>query len=315
MATTPSRSLVTPVRFEPFFVHLGSFVAVIAYFVVLGRSSDPRTGVQLALPVALTIMSVYVVVAHRAGLLKQFDFGLWAMFAVGTITVLTGSEGARNLFAEYSPAVLFVTLGMVALVPLLLGREPFTVFFARRGTPAWQQKTRDFVIINRIITAWFAVLFLVAASLVIWAPHDFLFSTVYPNLLIFAVGIPSQFVIPPAYLRFVGPGSPESVEAAIMGMPLVFDPKAAPDVRATIQFHVRGQDANDYWVRVADRGCESAEGEAPTADLVINTPGSVWLGVARGEVDPAAALLGEQYSIEGDGALLLQFSEWFPGRR
>ena len=34
---------------EPFFVHVGSFVAVVMYFAILGFSSDPETGVQTAL--------------------------------------------------------------------------------------------------------------------------------------------------------------------------------------------------------------------------------------------------------------------------
>jgi hypothetical protein len=161
---TPSESADTRGRFEPFFVHVGSFVAVIVYFVVHGMASDPAEGVRIALPVALVVMSGYMWVARRRRLLKQFDFGLWSMFAVGTATVLGGCEGARFLFANYSVAILFCTLGLVAVVPPLVGREPFTVFFARRGTPAWQQKTRDFVIINWIITAWFAVLFAAAAA-------------------------------------------------------------------------------------------------------------------------------------------------------
>jgi hypothetical protein len=259
-------------------------------------------------------MSVYMLVAHRVHLLKQFDAGLWSMFAVGTTAVLGGSQGARDLFASYSPAILFFTLGMVALVPLLLGREPFTVFFARRGTPAWQQKTRDFVVINRIITLWFAVLFLTAAALVVRAPHDFRFAVVYPNLLVFVAGLPSQLWIPPLYLRLFGPHPPESVETALLGMPLLFDAKAAGDVEATIQFRVSGPGAGDFWVRVADGACESAEGEASAADLVIHTPSAVWMGIARGEIDPAQALLDQQYSIEGNSEILLRFSEWFPGR-
>jgi putative sterol carrier protein len=47
---------------------------------------------------------------------------------------------------------------------------------------------------------------------------------------------------------------------------------------------------------------------------VIRAPSSVWLGIARGEIDPAQALVGQQYSIEGDSAILLRFGEWFPGR-
>jgi hypothetical protein len=310
---TPTEPPVARVRLEPFFVHVGSFVAVIVYFVVLGRASDPETGVGVALPIALAVMSGYMWAAHRVRLLKQFDIGLWSMFALGTVAVLGGSENARSLFASYSAAILFFTLGMVALVPLLLGREPFTTFFARRGTPAWQQKTRDFVIINRVITAWFSVLFLAAMAVVVWAPHDPLFAFVYPNLLIFGAGLPSQFWIPPLYLRLFGPHPPETVETAILGMSLTFDAKAAGDARATIQFHVSGA-GGDFRVRVADGACESSEGEATSPDLVIRTPASVWLGIARGELDPAQALLDQQYSIEGDSSILLRFADWFPRR-
>lgn len=301
-------------RLEPFFVHVGSFVAVIVYFVVLGRAADPQAGVRVALPVALVVMSAYMGVAWRVvGQLKQFDYGLWAMFAVGTLAVLGGSQRALELFAHYSPAILFFALAMVALVPLLLGREPFTVFFARRGTPAWQQKTRDFDIINRIISSWFALLFLIAMALVAWAPDDFYFAVLYPNLLVFAAGLTSQRWMPPLYLRLFGPHPPEAVETAILGMPMLFDGKAAGDARATIRFHVSGPEAGDFWVRIADGACESGEGDVLGADLVIQTPDSVWLGIARGEIDPGQALLDRQYSIEGDGAILLRFGEWFPG--
>ena len=205
----PSESSMTRNRFEPFFVHVGSFVAVMVYFVILGRASDPAAGVRTALPVALAVMTGYMLAAHRVRLLKHFDIGLWSMFAVGTATVLGGSEGARTLFASYSAAILFTTLALVAVVPLLLGREPFTVFFARRGTPAWQQKTRDFVVINQIITVWFAVIFATAAGLAAWDPHDTRFAIIFPNLLVFVVGLPSQLWLPPLYLRLFGPHPPE----------------------------------------------------------------------------------------------------------
>ncbi|MBW2242206.1 MAG: SCP2 sterol-binding domain-containing protein [Deltaproteobacteria bacterium] len=104
------------------------------------------------------------------------------------------------------------------------------------------------------------------------------------------------------------------METTILGMPLTFDAEAASDARATIQFRVSGEGAGDYWMRVCDGVCESAEGEAQTSDLVIRTPGKVWLGIARGEIDPGQALLDQQYSIEGDSGILLSFGKWFPGR-
>jgi hypothetical protein len=308
-------SAVAPSRLEPFFVHVGSFVAVVVYFGVLGSAADPAEGVDTALPVALAVMSGYMLAAHRRRLRKQFDIGLWSMFAVGTATVLGGSEVARTLFANYSATILFSTLGLVAAVPLLLGIEPFTTFFARRSTPVWQQKTRDFVIINRIITVWFAVLFGAAAALTAWAPHDICFAFVYPNLLVFVAGLPSQLWIPPFYLRLFGPHPPETVDAAILGMPLTFDASAAMDAEASIQLRVGGAEGGDFWIRVAGGRCESSEGVIASPDLTIHTPGSVWLGIARGELDGAQALLEGQYSIEGDAAILMRLGEWFPSRR
>jgi len=311
---TPSESADTRPRFEPLFVHVGSFVAVIVYFTVHGMASDPAAGARIALPAALVVMSVYMLAAQRRGLLKHFDFGLWPMFALGTAAVWGGSENASFVFANYSATVLFITLALVAAVPPLLGREPFTMGFARRSTPAWQQKTRDFVVINQIITAWFAAIFTAAAVLAAWDPKDFLFAIVYPNVLVFVFGLPSQIWMPPLYLRIFGPHPPETAETAILGMTMMFDAKAAGDARATIQFRVSGDDSGDYWLRVADGACEGFEGQAPSADLTINTPSEVWLRIARGELDAAQALLDQQYSIEGDSSILLHFGEWFPSR-
>jgi hypothetical protein len=39
------------------------------------------------------------------------------------------------------------------------------------------------------------------------------------------------------------------------------------------------------------------------------------LRIARGELDPGQALMDQQYTIEGDGQLLLRLGEWFPTRR
>jgi putative sterol carrier protein len=300
---------------ELFFVHVGSFVAVIVYFALHASAGAPEEAVRIALPVALAVMTAYAVAAHRRHHLKQFDFGLWTMFALGTLAVLAGSERALYWFANYSAAILFTTLGLVATLPLLFGPEPFTVHFARRGTPAWQQKTREFAIINRIITIYFALLFFAGAASAAWAPHDFRFSVLFPNLLVFVAGLPSQLWIPPLYLKLVRPHPPETLEAAIMGMPLTFDAKAARGAEATIQFQVSGPDAGSYTLRVDDRGCQSFEGAAPAPDLTISTPDSVWLQIARGELDAAQALVEQQYRVEGETGILLRLAEWFPRGR
>jgi hypothetical protein len=260
-------------RLEPFFLHVGSFLSVIAYFAILESASSRECGSRSPSP--------WVSPRSTWGSRTAWGFSSTSTSARGRCSASVrwpfwgGSESAAFLFANYSTAILFGTLAAVAIVPPLLGFDPFTIQFARRSTPAWQQKTRDFVIINRVVCAWFGLIFVAAAALAAWAPHDVLLGIVVPNLLVLAVGFPSQRWIPPLYLRLVGPSPPESVETAILGMALGFDPRAAGDATATFQFRVSGPEAGAYWIRVAGGSCESSEGVAASPDITILTPGEV----------------------------------------
>jgi len=297
-----------------FFMHIGSFVAVIVYFQLCAQAAYTPAGVRFALLVGLAVMSGYSALAFQRGELKQFDLGLWAMFALGTLGAYTGVAPVLALFQHYSAAVLFVTLGLVAVVPLLVGREPFTYYYARRQTPRWQQKLPEFAAINRVITAYWALLFFVAVGLSAWAPQDWRFTVLYPNLLLFVVGMPTSLWMPPLYLKLFPPGPPQAIEPVIMGMPFVFDRKAAGDSQATIQFCVSGAEAGHYYLRIARGKCESFAGIAPAADLTVHTPDTVWLRIVRGELDGAQALQEGLYRAEGDFSLLIKMGEWFPSR-
>ncbi|MBI3301048.1 MAG: SCP2 sterol-binding domain-containing protein [Deltaproteobacteria bacterium] len=298
-----------------FFMHIGSFVAVIVYFNLCERATYSAAGVRAALLAGLAVMSGYIALAYRQGELKQFDFGLWTMFALGTFAAYAGMDSVLSLFQHYSAAILFVTLGLVALVPLLLGREPFTYYYARRQTPPWQQKLPEFAVINRVITVYWVLLFFTAAGLAAWAPYDWRFTVLYPNLLIFVVGIPAPLWLPPLYLKLFPPGPPQTLEPVLMGMPFAFDRKAAGDVQATIQFCVSGLQAGNYYIRIAQSKCESFEGTAPTLDLTVYAPDTVWLRIARGELEGAQALRDGLYRVEGDFSVLMKMGEWFPRRR
>ncbi len=299
-------------RGDAFFVHVGSFGAVFLYFGLLESAGTREEGVFRALPVALAVMTIYVLIARSRGLLKHFDFGLWPMFAIGTAGVYAGSEAVLSLFASYSGSVLFTTLGLVAALPPLLGFETFTMHFARRTTPKWQLGTPEFSSINKIITAYFAVIFFTAAGLAAWEPHNFYYSVVYPNLLIFVAGIPSQFWMPPLYMKLVPISPPQTVETAIMGMTMTFDREAGKDAEATIQFRVSGADAADYYLKVSGGVCEGFEGTTSSPNLTIDTPDDVWLAIARGELDGAQAFQRQSYKATGDLSILMRFDEWFP---
>jgi SCP-2 sterol transfer family len=297
-----------------FFMHLGTLVGVITYFVLCERGAYSAEAVRFALPVALAVHTAYMAIANLRGELKHLDYGVWLMFAIGTLAALLGGDPLVTLFQHYSPAILFTALGLTGLIPLLLRRETFTYYYGRRQSPQWQQKLPEFHKINRLMTAFWVLIFFTGAALCAWSPRDPIFTFVLPNALVLLLGIPARHWLPALYLRFFPPEPPTTAEALIMGMPFAFDRRAARDVAACIQFRVTGNEPGDYHVRILRGKCESFEGVAPKPDVTVHTPDNVWVQVSRGEVDGERALMEGRYRAEGDLVMLAQMGQWF-GRR
>ena len=309
------RPAIPQSRFAHFFyMHVGSFMALLVYGVRVARAGPSPEGVQHALLIALLVETVYVALAARRGELKYADYCLWTVFALGTLVVYAGVKSAVALFQNYSPSTFFGTFALMALVPLLLGRETFTYYYARRQTPRWQQNLPTFHSINRLMAAFWTLIFFTAAWLAAYAPHDWRFTALYPNLLVFGVGLPAPLWLTPFYLRFFPPALPATVEPLIMGMPFVFNAEAARDADARIQFCVSGPDAGDYYLRIAKGKCESFEGKTPVPNVTLYTPDTVWVQIVHGQLDRTRALEQGLYRVEGDLAILAQMAKWFPPR-
>jgi hypothetical protein len=298
-----------------FFSQLGMLCSIIVYFTLFERGGRTLDALTHALWVALGLHTTYLLFARWHGELKQFDVGFWLLLATGVVSSILGIAPILSLYQHYSPALLFTMFGLVAVVPLLLGLQPFTVWFAVRQTPRWQHRTPAFAIISRVLAVFWALVFFTAAALCWLRPTDPMFTALFPNMLILLVGLPSNQWLPPLWLRMFPAAAPDAAEPLIMGMPFVFDRTAAADARAVIQFRVTGEEPGDYWVRVAGGRCESFEGLAPSADLTVHTPDRVWVGIIRGELDGGQALMERQYSVEGDPMLLTKLRDWFPGGR
>jgi putative sterol carrier protein len=298
-----------------FFMHLGSLVAVVVYFHVYGSSGYSLEGLRSALLIALVVKSGYMALAYWYGEHKHFDFAIWIMFAVGAVAVYGNLEPLLGLYRVYSAAILFVTLGLAAVVPQMLGGEPFTYYFARRQLPSWQLKTAEFHAVSRVMTLYWALVFFASAALCAYAPLDWRFTILYPNLLVFGPGLAAQWWLPALYFKLFPPPAPQAIEPLLMGMPMAFNAKAARDARATIQFRVSGSEPGDYWLRIGDGRCESFEGVADQPDLTVRTPGAVWLQIAQGKLDGASALAEGLYEVDGDFAVLGKMREWFAPAR
>ncbi len=95
------------------------------------------------------------------------------------------------------------------------------------------------------------------------------------------------------------------------GMTLVFDPAAAGELDAAIQFDVTGPEPGSYYLRVAHGDCTFHLGDASDPTLTISTPSDVWLRVSQGQLDGQEALIQGLYQANGDLSLLMQMGTLF----
>lgn len=107
------------------------------------------------------------------------------------------------------------------------------------------------------------------------------------------------------------PRSRDTMRDLIAGMAMVFDPQAAGDLEAVIQFKVTGDDAGDYHLDIAPGQCKAYAGKHPHPTLTVNTPSDVWMAISRSEMDGAAAMMTGKYSVKGDLGLLMRFDKLF----
>lgn len=108
-----------------------------------------------------------------------------------------------------------------------------------------------------------------------------------------------------------GGGLPETFHGAITGQAAVFNPAAAGDLRADLQFCVTGQEPGEYVLRIADGRCTAHTGKVSQPALTVHTPSEVWLQITRGELSGATAYLQGLFRAEGNMNLLMRMNELF----
>jgi hypothetical protein len=97
----------------------------------------------------------------------------------------------------------------------------------------------------------------------------------------------------------------------IEGMALLFDPAAAGDLEATIQFEISGAEPGVYRLRISDGTCTFGTGQSVEPTLTIATPSEVWARVSSREISGRDALLDGLYEVRGDASLLARLDELF----
>ena len=102
-----------------------------------------------------------------------------------------------------------------------------------------------------------------------------------------------------------------SVKEIIKGMTLTFNPEAAGELTADIQFCVTGEETDDYFLHIENGECRFNEGTADKPNLTIYTAPEIWKAISMGELDGQAAFMSGKYKVKGDFSLLMKLDKLF----
>jgi hypothetical protein len=104
---------------------------------------------------------------------------------------------------------------------------------------------------------------------------------------------------------------PDSLETFMVIMPLGFNPQAAGDTTATLQFHFSSDVEGSCYMKIEDRTVKATLGTAPKPDLTIETPFEVWTDIMTGKADGQKMFMEEKYKATGDLSLLIRMNQLF----
>ena len=273
------------------------------------------TGFLLAL---IQYLSARKILKYNTYLEKAFLGFLLA----GMVWVYGLPEKSARIFVDNSVTLFYLTLFLMSFIPQRIGYDPFTYAVAKQWYPPSVWDTPDFRLINvRITYVWSAIFLACFLSSYLGKGKPF-YSIAIPFALCIGIGVIFSKKYPDFYLKRkyrlspeAAAAIPDSAEKLIEGMPATFNPSAAGDLRAEIQFDISGEGGGKWVLSIAEGRCQVRKGEAGSPALTIESPGEVWVKIVRGEIDRPKALMEGLYKIRGDMKLLVRMPQLFGGRR
>jgi multimeric flavodoxin WrbA/putative sterol carrier protein len=296
-----------------------SFIPVVA-FKVIARVGDATIGqAKLATALGLILAVVQFILSkklinHTTYLEKAF----LGFLGVGTVWVYLTPPYVSSIFVENSTAFLYFVLFLTTLIPQLFGYDPFTYAIAKQMAPERVWNTPQFRTINLHLTYFWSGIFVIN-FLSSWFGHGKpLFSILIPLIIILGIGLPVVKIYPNYYLKrqftpqpIDSSFFPKTAKELISLMPMGFNPEAAGDLKAEIQFNLTGEGGGKMVLSISEGQCTAKDGEVLSPALTIISPGDLWLKITRREIDPAQSLMDGLYEVKGDMNLLMKMGDLF----
>jgi putative sterol carrier protein len=95
-------------------------------------------------------------------------------------------------------------------------------------------------------------------------------------------------------------------------VPHLLSQKDMAGIQAVIQFTITGDEGGQWYITITDQACTVHAGRASHPTFVIVTDAQTWLGIARREIHPVAAVLTGRVIIQGDWRMLQRLQHMLP---
>ncbi|OQX18595.1 MAG: hypothetical protein BWK76_07095 [Desulfobulbaceae bacterium A2] len=190
-----------------FFLAAKAIPSIPLYFIL-----RQNTSITVALAAALGYAACYLFIAQRAREDSAIDWAFASFWAISLLTNLAAPGLARVVLNQYFTTGLYLCLLAAAILPPLLGREPFTAVFAKRKTNPVLWQSRQFKRINELMSLGWAAIFLICLLLSLLP--DPKSRAALPILFVMFAGIPFTKKFPDWYLARAEREEREKKEAA-----------------------------------------------------------------------------------------------------
>ena len=94
-------------------------------------------------------------------------------------------------------------------------------------------------------------------------------------------------------------------------LPQYLQADKAAGTNATILFDLSGENAGQWWVKIADGAASSGKGAAENPNLTLNADSRDWTRIMLGQQDATAAFMQGKLKIKGDMGLAIKMQSLF----
>ncbi len=212
---------------------------------------------------------------------------------------------------------IYTILFLIALIPPLVGKKPFTYFISKGKYPETIVKSDIFLKINNTISYVWAGIFFIAFILVQiqYSPYsstNMLISNGIAFLPQILIGIPASIFLPKYFMK--QPSSKirfDSLKDAFSSMPYGLNNEVAKGVDVVVQFELSGDESQISHLIIKNQKCEHIKGLHNNPTVTIKSDSQLWLDITNGDIDGANAYINKQYEMFGDASIMQIFDKLF----